>query len=313
MDRTEKIGLGAAVAGHVVLFGLLSAGFLSGSEPDQPKSIPVDISLVDNVALEQTAPPAPEPPAQSKAPEIAPPEDAAPPAPAEAEPEPAPAPAPPVKQPAPAPAPKPVPKAPAKPVVKPVAAPAKAPPKAKPAPAKVAAKPAKAPSKPAAAPAKVASAKPSTGTKPAAPTRKPGGFTLSDSTLKGVSAAPSPSKAPNPPGATMNAAAAADIGSAIKRQVQPCADRQVNPGPGASRIVVTIRLRLNRDGTLIGRPTVAEAHGGVDDENRRYVDAVDRNAVATFMGCAPLRGLPPELYDVPRGWKTFSLRYKLPG
>jgi hypothetical protein len=95
--------------------------------------------------------------------------------------------------------------------------------------------------------------------------------------------------------------------------VQPCADRQNNPGPGASRIVVTIRLQLNRDGTLNGRPVIAEAHGGVDDENRRYVDAIDRNAIATFMGCAPLRGLPPELYDVPRGWKTFSLRYKLPG
>ncbi|MEG3089047.1 cell envelope biogenesis protein TolA [Sphingomonas sp. PB4P5] len=312
MERTEKIGLGAALAGHAVLFGLLSAGFLSGPEPDQPKSIPVDISLVDNVALEQTAPPAPEPPAQSTAPEIAPPEDAAPPAPAEAEPEPAPAPAPPVKQPAPAPAPKPVPKAPPKPPQKPVAAPAKTPPKAKPAPAKVAAAPAKAPSKPAAAPAKVASAKPSTGTKPGAPKRKPGGFTLSDSTLKGVSAAPSPSKAPNPPGATMSATAAADIGSAIKRQVQPCAAQQKVSGPGVSRIVVTIRLQLNKDGSLNGRPTIPGAPSGVDEENRRYVDAVQRSAIAAFVGCAPLRGLPLELYDVPRGWKTFSLRFKLP-
>ena len=33
MDRAEKLGLGAATAGHVVLFGLLSVGayLLSGS------------------------------------------------------------------------------------------------------------------------------------------------------------------------------------------------------------------------------------------------------------------------------------------
>jgi hypothetical protein len=77
--------------------------------------------------------------------------------------------------------------------------------------------------------------------------------------------------------------------------------------------LVTISLSLNRDGSLAARPTVSGDRGGVDDENRRYVDAVDRAAIATFMGCAPLRGLPIELYDVPRGWKTFKLRYKLPG
>jgi hypothetical protein len=40
---------------------------------------------------------------------------------------------------------------------------------------------------------------------------------------------------------------------------------------------------------------------------------VDRAAIATFTGCAPLRGLPPELYDVPRGWKVFILTYHMPG
>ncbi len=42
----------------------------------------------------------------------------------------------------------------------------------------------------------------------------------------------------NPPAAMMSTQAAADIGSAIKQQVQPCANRQVNPGPGADQIRV---------------------------------------------------------------------------
>jgi uncharacterized membrane protein len=36
-------------------------------------------------------------------------------------------------------------------------------------------------------------------------------------------------------------------------------------------------------------------------------------SIATFVGCAPLRGLPQELYAVPRGWSNFTLNYSLPG
>ncbi len=110
----------------------------------------------------------------------------------------------------------------------------------------------------------------------------------------------------------MGAQAAADIGSAILRQVQPCANRQVTPGPGAERIRVAINLKLNRDGSLAARPRVV-GHSGVDDDNSRYVARVDDLAIATFVGCAPLRGLPPELYEVQNGWSSFTLRYKLPG
>jgi hypothetical protein len=109
----------------------------------------------------------------------------------------------------------------------------------------------------------------------------------------------------------MSGQARADIASAINRQVQPCANQQVKPGPGAERIRVTINLRLNRDGSLAARPRVT-GQTGVDDENQRYADRVNDLAVATFTGCSPLRGLPAELYDVKGGWSNFSLRYKLP-
>ncbi|WP_353203621.1 cell envelope biogenesis protein TolA [Sphingomonas sp.] len=298
MTRNEGVGLAAAAIGHVVLFAILSVVWSAKPVP-LPTPKPIDVSLVDAVALDQRAPPAPEPPAQSTAPDPGPPEDAPPPAKA---PEPAPDPAPPKPQPAAVAPPKPATK-PLPPVKQPVAEKVEKPEKTKAAPVKAAAPPAKA----------VAASK-AAGANPKATKAKPTGSLLDDDFRKGLSQTPSKAKSPAAaPGATMDAKAAADIGSAIRRQVQPCADRQVNPGPGASRIVVTIRLSLNRDGSLAARPSVSDDHGGVDDENRRYVDAVDRNAIATFSGCAPLRGLPPELYDVPRGWKAFILRYKLPG
>jgi hypothetical protein len=108
----------------------------------------------------------------------------------------------------------------------------------------------------------------------------------------------------------MSAKAAADIGSAIQRQVQPCAKRQVNPGPGADQIRVTVNLRINKDGSLAGPPRIV-GHTGVDDGNQRYVERVDDAVRAIFAACSPLRGLPAELYDVPNGWKSFTLRYRL--
>lgn len=192
MERSEKIGLGVATAGHVLLFGLLSAGFLATPNPLKLKSPPMEVSLVDEVALQSTAPRVSnQPPPPSVAPEAGPTQDAAPapapkaapPAEPEPKPEPKAEPAPPKPQPpkpVPKPQPKPEPKVPPKvvkesppkpadkpaPKVKPVpkaapkpkaaaekAAPAKVAPKAKPAPAKPAATPAKSPAKSAAKPA----------------------------------------------------------------------------------------------------------------------------------------------------------------
>jgi hypothetical protein len=131
--------------------------------------------------------------------------------------------------------------------------------------------------------------------------------------LKGLSEQPSRASASAAaPGATMSARAAADIGSAITRQVQPCADRQGSLGPGAEKIRVSINLKLNRDGSLAAAPRVVN-HDGVDAENRRYLDRVDESAIAAFTACSPLHGLPADLYDVPNGWRSFTLRFNLRG
>ncbi|AXJ94979.1 MULTISPECIES: cell envelope biogenesis protein TolA [unclassified Sphingomonas] len=338
MDRAEKIGLAVAVAGHVVLFGLLSVGFLSTPNPEKLKATPIEISLVKDVALEATAPQSVTPPAQSKAPDAGDPEDAAPPAAAEpelaAEPEPAPPepkPAPP--KPAPKPEPKPEPKpAPAKPQPKPKPAPVKPEPKPRPEPKVEEAAPAKPthkPEKPAAAkhseakpterpaPAKAA-AKPQAAAKPSAgrgsdeasKATRPRGSRLGNDFLKGLSSDPSPSTSTAPKAAKIDARAMAGIVAAIQRQIQPCADRQGSPGPGANEIVTTLNLRLNEDGTLAGAPRLVR-QTGVTDENERYKQRVFEIGIAAFKGCSPLK-LPAEYYDTPSGgWNNINFQWKL--
>jgi outer membrane biosynthesis protein TonB len=139
---------------------------------------------------------------------------------------------------------------------------------------------------------------------------------IGDDFLKGISddkLAPRAGPTPKPAAATVSAAAMAGIVQAIRRQVQPCADRQVNPGEGASRIKVRMRLQLTRSGRLRVPPQVIGT-SGVDDENARYEERVKDLAVATFTGCAPLVGLPPELYETEsgRGWSDFIMNYNLP-
>lgn len=288
--RDRAIEFGAATLLVAALF--LGASLLLSTPKPPPPPAAMDVTIADDVGLTPSAPQSATPPAQSRAPDLGAPEDAAPPAPSR-EPDPAP-----VKpRPAPtAPAPKPVAIAKPRPVRK--AAPAPPP-------------PAKPQVRPAPSGALAGIVGRGSGATPAANASRQTGASLGR-VMSGLGATPTPSRATTPQGATMSQAAMMDIGSKIKQQVQPCANRQVNPGPGAERIRVTIRLRINRDGTLGARPTI-EGHDGVDDGNSRYVRQVDDRAIATFMGCQPLRGLPPDLYDVPNGWNSFALRYKLPG
>jgi hypothetical protein len=95
MERAEKIGLGIATAGHVLLFGVLSSGFFSTPNPLNLRTPPIEVQLVDEVGLEMAAPKISlEEMAASQAPEIGPTEEAEPVPPQVAEPEPTPAPAP---------------------------------------------------------------------------------------------------------------------------------------------------------------------------------------------------------------------------
>lgn len=109
MEKAEKIGLGVAAGGHIVLFGVLSLSLLS--QPDEafkPKSI--EVMIADEVGLESASPnPAMVPPATSVAPELGNPDpaDLSQPDPMELTPAPDVKPAPPRERPAAKPKPKP--------------------------------------------------------------------------------------------------------------------------------------------------------------------------------------------------------------
>ncbi|HEX8401068.1 MAG TPA: cell envelope biogenesis protein TolA [Allosphingosinicella sp.] len=320
MDRAEATGFGVALAGHGVLLAILSLGLASVKQPPLMNE-PMEVSIVEEVALRSAVTEAaPEAPAQSVAPELGAPEEPAPieqPTPEPTPPAPVPEPVPPLPQPKPIPKavlpppPKPTPK----PVPKPAPAatkPAPAKPQPKPAPAKPA--PAKAASKP--APTKSAPARPAPPSQAASgkgQAQAARGSRLGRDFLKGLGSDPSPSTSAKPTGAVMSAIQLSGIKSAIQRQIQPCADRQVNPGPGASAIQVTLNLRLNPDGSLAGSPSVVRT-SGVNDENGRYEKRVADLAIAAYRGCAPLRGLPSELYRTAKGgWSNINMNYKLPG
>ncbi len=147
---------------------------------------------------------------------------------------------------------------------------------------------------------------------PSKPAAKPSvaparGSKLGDDFRKGLTAAPSTSTSQAPRVATIGPAQLAGLAAAIRRQVQPCADRIATPGPGAERITTKINLRMNRDGSFAANPAVVSQV--TDEDNARYGGRVGELAKAAFVQCSPFE-LPPELYD---GWKNINLNYKLPG
>jgi len=131
---------------------------------------------------------------------------------------------------------------------------------------------------------------------------------VGDDFLADLPNAPAATRA-SPGAATFGAAAKASVDNAIKRQIQPCADRQNELGPGADRIRVVVNLRLDRSGRL-SRPPVLVRTSGVDEDNARFEDLAYNQAVAVFRACAPLR-LPPELYSTPQGgWGNITMTYR---
>lgn len=308
MERAEKIGLGVATAGHVLLFGLLSAGFLATPNPLKLKTPPMEVSMVDEVALQSTAPKiSTAPPPPSVAPEQGPTEDAKPVPTPEPAPEPAPAPPPPKPKPVPKPTP---PKEVAKPApVKPKPAPpkkdvAKVAPKPKPAPEKPAAKPAPPKAKPAtAAPAKSA-AKPSAKAKTDAPARasgqgkadKPKGSLLGNDFLKGIDTnADAPRRPPAPaPAAAMGPAQKSALDAELRRQLKP--HWRPPSGADADQLVTLLEVRLDKSGAVIGTPEVID-QTGVTASNRPQAKLHAERAIQAVKLASPFRNMPPEFYD----------------
>ena len=301
MDRTEHAGLGVAVIGHVLLFGALSLGLLATPKLPKIASTPVEVTLTNEVALEQASP-APTPAAAVQAPP-APVIAAAPPPPAPAsapvERTPPPVVQKPIAKAEPKAATKPSPKAPAKPTVKPVMKPV---------------------TKTVSKPTKVAVAE----TKP---TRRPG---LSSSIVSGLSDTPTPSKATKPGKATTapNASAAQDrsqtsgvslaqMTGAQKSSLNALIYTQLKPywkppsGADAELLITRLSVRLNKDGSLADDPELIDQQG-VNDSNRTQAKLHADRAIQAVRRAAPFN-LPPQYYDAWKWLRPLKLYVGQPG
>jgi len=275
MDRTEKLGLGAAVGGHVVLLGAMALGLLISDEPlKKPEAI--SVSLVGEIAEISTAPDAIQ-------------EESAPPAPAEAEPaEPPPAPVMQIE--------KPVEKQQAKPVPKPLMR--ETPPPAKTAVKKVAVK--QPPAKAATAPAKSGK-----GTTPA----KPGGLSKSfEDSISNIGKAPGAGKAVGTPAAKSAAevrrSVTALLGPQIQRRVEACSPTGIE----LNKIITTVTLSLDTSGKLISVSYGGQT--GITDSNRPQADPLKQCILQAVRAASPYSNLDPEYHDV---WKSHAMRIKARG
>ena len=281
LRQEEKVGLAVAAALHLalVLAFLMQPETRADMEPAQRMTV----NLAEEVGLEAAAPvPVPESRA-AIAPTLS-------------------------DEPAPVPTAEPL----VRPVVQPrqiTPAPSRPAP-AKPAPVKPApsrpapAKPAPvkpAPSRP--APAKPAPAKPAPAKAiPAKPAPKKGGGQLvGDNFLAGLGGSTTTNET-RAPASAIGASERASLLQAIVREVKP--RWQPPSGPDVDRLVSKVRFRLNRDGSLDGRPQLVSQRGE-NDTNRTQAARHGEQAIRAVQLAAPF-DLPENLYA---GWKTVTLDF----
>ncbi|HEX8644867.1 MAG TPA: hypothetical protein VF702_13235 [Allosphingosinicella sp.] len=138
----------------------------------------------------------------------------------------------------------------------------------------------------------------------AAPTSR--GSRLGPNFLDGLGSDPA-RRSDRPSGAVVTSQVRASLDAAILRALLPC-QRQALPAPEARSIRVRVEVTLNPNGGLASARVMSVANGNPD--LRIYEQRMRDLAVNVVEQCAPIRGLPAEYYNVPRGWRQF--RYVFP-
>lgn len=136
---------------------------------------------------------------------------------------------------------------------------------------------------------------------PPTQTRRGGGSRLGDDFLAGAG---SNEQADNRAGqaAEFGAAEAASLNSAISRQIKP--HWNAPQGVDVELLVTIVRFRLNRDGTLVGRPTCTR-QSGETPSNAAQKGLHCERAIRAVQLAAPF-DLPDEFYDK---WKLIDSRF----
>jgi outer membrane biosynthesis protein TonB len=273
IDRAEAAGLGVATIGHVALLVALSVGFAATRLP-APKSDPIEVSFVEEIGLESTAPtPSVAESAPLLAPEEGPPEPAMP-SPPQVQPVPQPQPAVRAPAPAPVPAPKPAPRAA-------VSKPAPAPPK-----------PAPRAAQPKAAPAKAAPAAKAAATRP---TGRLSGL------LTGVSDRETNSRSEAPRAAAAGPAVQASLGAEVRRQLKP--HWKAPTGADSEQLRTEVVISLGQDGRVTDIRIAGTS--GQTASNRPQVPLHREQAERAVRLASPFR-LPAQYYEA---WKSLRVTF----
>lgn len=106
-----------------------------------------------------------------------------------------------------------------------------------------------------------------------------------------------------PRGATVDPRATATLIQAIRAQVAPCWNPPIG-GADVKKMTVLLHIEVNRDGSIVGRPSVV-SQTGVTGANQDYARAFAETARRAVLRCAPLR-LPANLYDL---WKAVEINF----
>ncbi len=272
MDRAEKIGLGSAIGGHVVLIGAFYLGLL-GVAKELQKPEPISVSLVGEVAPVSSAPdaiqeePAPAAPAAQDFPADPPPVPEATP----------------IEKPVERQVPRPLP----------VATP-------KPQPAKVAQKtPAKQP-----APAKAAS-KPATSGTGRTPAR-PGSFSDSfEKSIAGVGKTGGQGKAVGTPAAKTAAQVRSAVTVSLRNEISPYFRRCAPTGVDVDQILTSVTLNISTSGALTGVSNIRQS--GVNESNSPQAGLHKECVIKAARAASPFQNLPADSYDL---WKNWPMEFR---
>lgn len=94
------------------------------------------------------------------------------------------------------------------------------------------------------------------------------------------------------------------LADSIRSQAQRCY-RGSADAPDPERLIVVIRVRLNRDGSLDGRPDVFNRQA-IDMSSDRYWRVARDRALAAVIDCAPYR-LPAEHFSI---WRRIDVTFR---
>lgn len=93
----------------------------------------------------------------------------------------------------------------------------------------------------------------------------------------------------------------AEIAGEIRRQVKPYLS--LPESAAAQSIRTKVEVQLSRDGGLVGESKVIEQFG-VNESNRGSAELHKTRVIEAIKHAAPFQNLPPEYYDI---WKGFQV------